>query len=374
MRAIGMRNRVVEFNRLDLLHKKYKRELRKSANRVLNSGNYILGNELVYFEKNFSKYLGTKHSVGVNSGTDALILALRALGITEGDEVIVPSNTYIATVIAVTENRATPIFVEPNEYYLIDPNLIEQSITNKTKAIIPVHLYGQSCDMDAIMKIAKKYKLFVIEDCAQSHGATYKGQMTGTFGEIGCFSFYPTKNLGALGDGGAMITNDDQLARKLRMMRNFGSEKKYHHDIEGINSRLDEMQAALLSVKLKYLNQMNKERIKLAKRYLTEIVNPLVELPKINQNNNHVFHLFVIKTKFRDELINYLELYGIKTSIHYPIPPHLEKRYMDLGYKIRSFPIAEDYASSILSLPLYVGLKYKDMNRITTLLSKFKGE
>ncbi len=366
------RNNIIEFNRLDLQFKKYKKELSKAALRVLKSGNYILGPELEKFEGQMAAYLGSKYCVGVNSGTDALILALRALGIGEGDEVIVPANTYIATVIAVTENKATPVFVEPNEYFLIDPNLIEKAITPKTKAIIPVHLYGQACDMDAIMDIAKKHQLYVVEDCAQSYGATYKNQMTGTFGDIGCFSFYPTKNLGALGDGGAMVTNDKDLDRELRMMRNFGSEKKYHHEIEGVNSRLDEIQAAMLSVKLKYLDEMNKERQKIASYYLSKIKNPIIELPKTAPHNNHVYHLFVIKTSKRDELIKYLESHNIKTQIHYPIPPHLEDRYQSLNYSLGDYPKTEEVAQAVVSLPLYLGIKTSNLIKIVDALEGFK--
>jgi dTDP-4-amino-4,6-dideoxygalactose transaminase len=221
------------------------------------------------------------------------------------------------------------------------------------------------------MKIAEMHQLFVIEDCAQSHGASYKNQMTGTFGDIGCFSFYPTKNLGAFGDGGAMVTNDKELDRKLRMMRNFGSEKKYHHEIEGINSRLDEIQAAILSVKLKYLDEMNKDRQKIASTYLSKIKSPIIELPKTAPHNNHVYHLFVIKTTKRDELIKYLERHNIKTQIHYPIPPHLEKRYLNLGLNLSSFQITEINANKILSLPLYIGLKSKEINHTIEIINKY---
>jgi dTDP-4-amino-4,6-dideoxygalactose transaminase len=373
MKVFGMRKSdTIEFNRLDLQFKKYKKELNKAALNVLKSGNYILGPELNKFESQMATYLNSKYCIGVNSGTDALILELRALGIGEGDEVIVPANTYIATVIAVTENKATPVFVEPNEYFLVDPKLIEKAITSKTKAIIPVHLYGQACDMDAIMNIAKKHQLYVVEDCAQSHGATYKDQMTGTFGDIGCFSFYPTKNLGAIGDGGAIVTNDKEIDRKLRMMRNFGSEKKYHHEIEGINSRLDEIQAAMLSVKLKHLDEMNKERQKIASYYLSKIKNPIIELPRTAPHNNHVYHLFVIKTPKRDELIKYLEKHNIKTQIHYPIPPHLEARYHNLKYNEGTYPITEEGSKSILSLPLYSGIKASNLLKIVNVLEGFK--
>lgn len=358
----------IEFNRLDLQYKKYKREINKAAIRVLNSNQYILGQELVNFETQFSKYLGIKETIGVNSGTDALILALRALGIGSGDDVIVPANTYIATVIAVTENGANPIFVEPNEFYLIDPKLIEKAITPKTKAIIPVHLYGQSCDMDPINAIAKKHDLYVIEDCAQSHGATYKGKKTGTLGNVGCFSFYPTKNLGAIGDGGAITTNDKKIADRLRMMRNFGSKKKYHHEIEGINSRLDEIQAAFLSVKLKHLDKMNKERRKIAEYYLDNISNEKIFLPKTNNHNFHVFHLFVIRVEKREKFIRHLNKNNIGYSIHYPIPPYNEIRYEYLRYNNEN---TNRLVESIISLPLYVGVNLKELKKIVAVINKF---
>ena len=263
--------------------------------------------------------------MGVNSGLDALILAVRALNIGYGDEVIVPANTYIATVLGITENRATPVFVEPDEYYNLDADKIEEKITNKTKAIMVVHLYGQAANMKKIQDIAAKYNLYLLEDCAQSHGAKFEGKTTGTFGDIGCFSFYPTKNLGAFGDGGAIVTNNEKIADKIRMLRNYGSRRKYYNEIEGVNSRLDEMQAALLNVKLSHYIELRSEREKIAQKYLNEIKNPKIILPKIRKGAEHVWHLFVVQTENRDKLQNYLNENGIGTQIHYPIPPHLSE-------------------------------------------------
>lgn len=368
---IGKVKMKIEFNRLDLQYKKYQSKLDEAALRVLGSNQYILGSELQNFEKSFAEYTDTQHCIGVNSGTDALILALRVLGIGPGDEVIVPANTYIATVIAVTENRATPIFVEPNDYYLIDPKLIEAAITPNTKAIIPVHLYGQSCDMDPINEIAKKYNLFVIEDCAQSHGALYKGKKTGSFGDIGCFSFYPTKNLGAFGDGGAVVTDNADTAEKLRMMRNFGSRKKYHHETEGINSRLDEMQAALLSVKLKHLDEMNKKRNEIADYYLKNIDNKAIKLPEIAKYGTHVFHLFVIQIHPRELFQNYLSKHEIGTMIHYPIPPYKEARYSKFNNLNTILKRTENESKNILSLPLYIGLSKSDLDYVIEVINKY---
>nr|HPI99056.1 DegT/DnrJ/EryC1/StrS family aminotransferase [Synergistales bacterium] len=269
----------IPFNRLFPLYEKYRKEFDQAALRVLSSGWYILGDEVSSFEKEFAGSIGSDHCVGLNSGLDSLILAMRALGIGPGDEIIVQANTYIATVLGITENGATPVFVEPDKYHGIDPEKIEKAISSKTRAILAVHLYGQPCEMDKIQEIGKIHGIPVIEDCAQSHGAAYKGQKTGTFGSIGCFSFFPTKNLGAFGDAGAIVTNHKELAEKVMMLRNYGSRSKYVHEITGVNSRLDEMQAALLRVKLKHLDEILEERKQIAEAYLRGIDNPLVELP-----------------------------------------------------------------------------------------------
>jgi len=362
----------VEFSVLKRQYDMYSDEYEEAALKALRSGWYIMGNELSDFEKSFSQYLNIPYVIGVNSGLDALILAVRVLGIGSGDEVIVPANTYIASVLGVTENGATPVFVEPDAFHCIDADKIEEAITESTKAIMPVHLYGQACQMDTIMRLADKYHLYVIEDCAQSHGATFNGQLTGTFGTIGCFSFYPTKPLGALGDSGALAVNDKVLADKLTAMRNYGSKVKYVNDIEGVNSRLDEVQAAVLKVGLTHLDSGNEYRRKIAYKYMNDINNTLIELPLIREGNYHVFHVFAVMCKYRDELHEYLRENGIKTLIHYPIPPHMQKCYKYLGYKEGDLPVAESYADSELSLPIYVGMPMEEVDYVIEVINKFK--
>ena len=352
----------IPFNTLKPGYEKYRDEYIEAATRVLDSGWYTLGHELEAFESEFAEWLGMRHCVGLNSGLDALILAVRALGIKAGDEVIVPANTYIASVLGITENGATPVFVEPDQYYNIDPDKIELAITPRTKAILVVHLYGQACRMDKIMEIADKHNLPVIEDCAQSHGATFKGQKTGTFGKISCFSFFPTKNMGAFGDAGAIATNDEEIAQKIRALRNYGSEKKYYNKYQGVNSRMDEIQAALLRVKLRHIDDITAERRAIAEAYLTGIKNPDIILPQIADGASHVWHLFVVRTEKRDELQKHLADKGIGTQIHYPVPPHLAEAYKGLGLRIGDFPITEHYAASILTLPLYIGMHSKEMD------------
>ncbi|MFA6459158.1 MAG: DegT/DnrJ/EryC1/StrS family aminotransferase [Candidatus Paceibacterota bacterium] len=361
----------VEYNVLDRQYKAYQKEYEDAALRVLRSGWYILGKEVENFEKEFAGFVGTKHCVGLNSGLDALILAVRALGIGEGDEVIVQANTYIATVLGITENGVTPVFVEPDEYYNIDISKIESAITPKTKAVMVVHLFGQATDMTAVAKIAKKHKLFVIEDCAQSHGAKFDGKMTGSLGDIACFSFYPTKNMGGFGDGGAVTTNDDKLARTVRLLHNYGSEVKYQNEIEGVNSRLDEIQAGFLRIKLSHLHELNVEREKLANKYLVGIKNPQVILPKVKKGADHIWHIFSVRCDRRDELQKFLLENGIKTMIHYPIPPHLSNAYKRLGFKKGDFPITEKYADIQLSLPLYNGMTEQEVEYVVETINKF---
>jgi len=362
----------INFNELKRGYEKYKSEYDKAAIETLESGWYILGERVERFETEFAKLIGSTYCVGVNSGLDALILAVRALGIGPGDEVIVPANTYIATVLGITENDATPTFVEPDEYYNLDADKIEEKITDKTKAIMVVHLYGQAANMDKIKQIADKYNLYLIEDCAQSHGAKFNGKITGTFGDVGCFSFYPTKNLGAFGDAGAIVTDNEEIAEKVRMLRNYGSKKKYYNEIEGVNSRLDEMQAALLSVKLSHYNELRRERERIAQKYLDGINNPAIELPSIRQGAEHVWHLFVVRTERRDELQKYLAENGIGTQIHYPIPPHLSGAYKYLGYKKGDFPITEKYADTVLSLPIYDGMTDQEAEYVIKVINKYK--
>lgn len=351
---------------------KYQEEYENKALEVLRSGWYILGNEVEQFESEFASYVGSNHCVGLASGLDALWLAFRALEIGSGDEVIVQANTYIASVMGITMNNATPIFVEPDEYYNIDVSKIEEKITDKTKAILVVNLYGQSSKMDDIMKLAKKYKLRVVEDCAQSHNAKFKNKVTGTFGDVGCFSFYPSKNLGAFGDGGAIVTDDIELANKFKVLRNYGSEKRYHNKVIGANSRLDEIQAGLLRVKLTHLRELNDERRALGETYLQKIDNSLIELPKVSKDCETVWHQFVIKTEFRDELISYLEKKEIATLIHYPIPPHLSEAYQYLDIKEGSLPITESYAKQVLSIPLYNGMTTEEQNWVIDSINTFE--
>ncbi len=337
---------------------KFKNEYEKKVIEVLNSGFYVLGNEVKEFEKEFAEYIGTKHCVGLACGLDALILSFKILGLTKGDDVIVCSNSYIACVMGITANNATPVFVEPDEYYNIDADKIQEKITKNTKAILAVHMYGQSCNMNLIRKIADKYNLFIVEDCSQAHGAYHNGKKCGTFSNIACFSFYPSKNLGAFGDAGAIVTDNEIIAEKFRVYRNYGSEKRYHNMLEGANSRLDELQAGLLRVKLSHLDELNLERERLANIYLEKINNDEIILPQISSENKPVWHLFVIRCKYRDELKRYLKTNGIETLIHYPIPPHLSQAYEYLGYNRGGFPIAELYATEVLSLPLYEGLPH----------------
>ena len=348
-------------------------EYEKKAVDVLRSGWYILGKEVDNFEKEWANYVGTKYCVGVASGLDALWIAFNVLGIKKGDEVIVCSNSYIACVMGITINGATPIFVEPDEYDNMDADKIEEKITNKTKAILAVHLYGQSCDMTKICELAKKYDLKVVEDCAQSHGNHWLGKTVGSFGDIGCFSFYPSKGCGAFGDAGCITTNDESLANKVRVFRNYGSEKRYYNQVVGTNSRLDEIQAGLLRVKLKYLEEFNEERCKIANKYLKEIKNEDIILPEVRPGADSTWHQFVIHVKNgrRDELINYLSGYEIGTLIHYPIPPHMAEAYEYLGYKKGDFPIAEKYANEVLSLPMYNGMTSEEQDYVIEKINKF---
>lgn len=349
------------------------KELREAFDRVYTRSWYIEGVEDAAFEKSFAEYCDSKFCIGVGNGLDALFLALKALGIKEGDEVIVPSNTYIATALAVTYVGATPVFVEPDiRTFNIDPSRIESAITKNTKAIMPVHLYGQPCDMDPIMEIAKKYGLFVVEDCAQAHGATYKGKVIGSFGDAAGFSFYPGKNLGALGDAGATVTNDEELAMKVRALGNYGSDYKYHHIYKGNNSRLDELQAAFLAAKLPHLNRMNEERRRIAQKYIDGIKNEEVILPYIPEYANPVWHIFGIRCKRRDELEKFLNDAGIGTNKHYPIPMHLQECYKDLGFKEGDFPIAEEISATELSIPMYYGMTDEEVHYVVDRVNEFK--
>ncbi len=351
--------------------KLYQTEYEQAALKALRSGWYILEREVIAFENEFADYVGAKFCVGVNSGLDALTLSLRALKIGAGDEVIVPANTYIATVLAITANDAIPVLVEPDEFYNLDSSRLADALTERTKAIMVVHLYGQAADMENISRFARENNLRLVEDCAQSHGARFNGKMTGTFGDAGCFSFYPTKNLGAFGDGGAVVTDDAELAETLSKLRNYGSKVKYHNELEGVNSRLDELQAALLRVKLSHLDALNDERKRIADRFFAAIKNPRLILPKIRKGAEHVFYQFVIRTENRDDFKSYLERNGIQTVIHYPIPPHLSECYRQLGFKRGDFPLTEHYADEVLSLPIFNGMTDAEIDFVTGVCNEY---
>ncbi len=360
----------VPFVDLKAPHVELRQELRDAFERVMDSGWYILGNEVNLFEKEFSEYCQSKHCVGVGNGLDALHLILRGYGIGEGDEVIVPSNTYIATWLAVSYAGASPVAVEPDlKTYNIDPAKIESSITSRTKAIIAVHLYGQPADMDPINQIAKKYKIKVIEDAAQAHGAKYKGNRVGSLADAAGFSFYPGKNLGALGDGGAVTTNDQNLAEKVRILSNYGSEIKYHNSFKGYNSRLDELQAAFLRVKLQKLDAWNCHRMKLATAYLDQLKNTNVVSPFVPEWADHVWHLFVVRSGQRDILKNKLSDKDVTTMIHYPIPPHLQPAYSELKLKNGSFPVAELIHRETLSLPLWPNMSESQLKHVVSVVN-----
>lgn len=355
------------------MEKELDSDLRSAFERVYNASWYIEGKEDEAFEKNFAQFCNTKYCIGVGNGLDALMLALKALGVGKGDEVIVPSNTYIATALAVTYVGATPVFVEPDiRTYNIAPEKIEEKLTNKTKAIMPVHLYGQPCDMEPIMTIAKKNGLFVVEDCAQAHGALYKGQVIGSFGNAAGFSFYPGKNLGALGDAGATITNNKELADKVRALGNYGSDYKYHHIYQGNNSRLDELQAAFLSAKLPHLSRMNEERRRIAKCYLEGIKNPDIILPFVPDYAEPVWHIFAIRTKKREELAEYLAKKGISTNKHYPIPIHMQDCYKELNILEGALPIAEEISATELSLPMFYGMTDDQIQFVIESVNQFQ--
>lgn len=358
-------------NRLDRGFFQYQKEFEAKAVEVLRSGWYVLGNEVKAFENEFAGYVGAKHCVGLASGLDALWIAFRILGIGAGDEVIVQGNTYIASVMGITINGATPIFVEPDEYFNIDASKIEEKISEKTKAILVVHLYGQASNMAPIVALCGKYNLRLVEDCAQSHGAKFQGQQTGTFGDIGCFSFYPSKNLGAFGDAGAIVTNDDKIAEDVRIFRNYGSEKRYYNKVVGANSRLDEIQAGLLRVRLQYLDDLAEEKECICERYLEELHNDKIELPKIRQGATHIWHQFVIRSDYRDELIQYLDSKNIGTIIHYPIPPHRSEAYRYLGLKEGALPITEKYAKTVLSIPLYTVMTRDEQDYVIDTINAF---
>ncbi|HEX8348947.1 MAG TPA: DegT/DnrJ/EryC1/StrS family aminotransferase [Hymenobacter sp.] len=341
--------------------------------RVFDSGWYVLGEAVKRFETNYAAFNQTTACVGVANGLDALFLSLKALGIQAGDEVLVPSNTYIASWLAVSHVGATPVPVEPNlATYNLDPARIKAAITSRTRAIMPVHLYGQACEMKEIMAIADAHGLQVVEDNAQAQGATFDGQLTGSFGAINATSFYPGKNLGALGDAGAITTNDEALAQRVHLLRNYGSERKYYNEVLGHNSRLDELQAAILSVKLPFLGEWTQQRQMLAARYQEQLAGiPDLYLPQVALGATHVYHLYVVRTPLRDELQAYLAERGIGTLIHYPVPPHRQVAYKTLKYGIGAFPLAEEIAATCLSLPLWPGMTAEEVKIVTDCIQGF---
>lgn len=363
----------VPFASFEPMHNELKDGLDKAFHTVMERSYFIQGKECEQFEKEFAEYCESKYCIGVANGLDALYLVLKAYGIGLGDEVIVPSNTFIATALAVSYTGATPVFVEPElKTYNIDPNRIEDAITERTKAIMPVHLQGRPADMDPIMEIADKYQLKVIEDAAQAHGVLYKGKKVGSLGHAAGFSFYPGKNLGALGDGGAVVTNDKELADKVRALGNYGSDYKYHHIYKGTNSRLDEMQAAFLRVKLPELDKWNADRRRIAQKYFDGIDNPIISLPpKADDTFAHIYHVFVIRCEKRDELEKYLADNGIGTVKHYPIPMHMQECYKDLGIKEGTLPTAEEISRTVLSIPMYYGMSDEEIDYVIEKINNY---
>lgn len=360
----------VPFLDVGATYRQIKQEIDEAVSRTLSSGWYLLGNELRAFEEEFAQYVGTKHCIGVANGLDALTLSLRAMDIGPGDEVIVPANTYIATWLAVSQVQAIPIPVEPDPLtYNINPEHIEMAISPKTKAILPVHLYGQPARMDPIIALAKKYHLYILEDSAQAHGAKYKGQRVGGLGTASGWSFYPGKNLGAFGDGGAVTTNDDFIAEKVRMLRNYGSKIKYVNDVQGVNSRLDELQAAVLRVKLKHLDTWNKRRADIAKKYREQITNKHIKQPIVPDWADPVWHLFVVRHSCRDLLKKRLSDNGIETIIHYPIPPHKQKAYFSSNLS-NAFPLTNQLSEEILSLPIGPHLREEQCQHLIDTLNQ----
>ena len=361
---------MIKFLDLYKINERFREEIDTRIKKVLDSGWYLLGKEDETFEKNFASFCGAKHCISCANGLDALNLIIKAYGFKKGDEIIAPANTYIASILAISQNGATPVLVEPDiDTININPDLIEEKITKKTKAIMVVHLYGQAVQMEKIWCLAKKYNLKIIEDSAQAHGAIYQNKRVGSLGDASGFSFYPGKNLGCLGDGGAITTSDDRLAKKLRALRNYGSDVKYHNIFKGVNSRLDEIQAAVLDVKLKYLDKDNSRRQDIAKYYLEHITNPKITLPKVYDPKAHVFHIFAVRTKNRDEFQNYLKENDIQTLIHYPIPPHKQEAYKELNGL--SLPISEKIHNEILSLPISPVMEYNEIKKVVEVVNAY---
>lgn len=361
---------MIEYENLAKLNKPFFEEYKKAFSETLESGWFILGNKVLAFENEFGAYCGTKHCIGLANGLDALILALRAFNFEKGSEVIVPSNTYIATILSIVHNGLVPVLVEPDlATYNIDPAKIEEKITSRTRAIMVVHLYGKVCEMDKINSIAKKYNLKVVEDCAQAHGAKYKNIKAGNWGDLAAFSFYPTKNLGALADAGAMTTNDDDLAAAIKALRNYGSKEKYYNEVVGFNSRLDEVQAAFLSIKLKSLDKINEHKQKLANLYLKNLKSDFV-LPVVHPDYFDVYHIFNIRHPKRDALKEHLLKHEVKTDIHYPVAPNKQKAMKGILDQV-STPIAEEIHKTTLSLPISFYHTEQDVLKVIETMNKF---
>ena len=361
---------MIKFLDLEKINNRFRKEIDERIKTILDKGWYLLGDEDRTFEDHFAKYCGVKHCIACANGLDALNLIIRGFGFGAGDEIIVPANTYIASILAISENGCTPVLVEPDiNTYNINPDLIEEKITEKTKAVMVVHLYGQAVQMDKIWALAKKYDLKVIEDSAQAHGAYYNGKRTGNLGDASGFSFYPGKNLGCMGDGGCVTTNDDELAAKIRAIANYGSDRKYHHIYKGVNSRLDEIQAAVLDVKLPYLDSDNAKRREIAKYYRENIKNPKIILPKVYDEKAHVWHIFAIRCDNRDKLQKYLEENDIQTNIHYPTPPHKQGAYSEFGNI--SYPITEEIHRTEMSLPISPVMTNEEVKKVVEVINAF---
>lgn len=361
---------MIPYEDLKLVNHRFFAEIKFTLDQAIESGWYILGERVKKFESEFASWLSLPHCLGVANGLDAMILSLKALNLKPGSEIIVPSNTYIATILAVVQAGLRPVLVEPDiRSYNIDPFKIEEKVTSRTRAILLVHLYGKSCQMDVILDIAKKYQLHVLEDCAQSHGAKYKDKLTGTFGDFGCFSFYPTKNLGALGDAGAVVCRDPLLANTIKELRNYGSSVKYYNNVIGYNSRLDELQAAVLSVKLKYLDEINIHKAELAQIYMQELTDQFV-LPQQHKDYVDVYHIFNVRHPYRDRLKEYLKTHGIGSEIHYPLPPHQQKAMQGVISE-KSFPLSEEIHATTLSLPCSYCHSKEDIYKVVEVLNKF---
>ena len=362
---------MIKFLDLEKINNRFREEIDSELKEILDSGWYLQGKKNQKFAENFAEFCGVKHCLGVANGLDALNLIIKAYGFSNGDEIIVPANTYIASILAISQNGCTPILVEPDiKTYNINPDLIEEKITERTKAIMVVHLYGQAVQMKKIWELAKKYNLKIIEDSAQAHGSVYDGIKTGALGDASGFSFYPGKNLGCMGDGGCVTTNDDELFEKIKAIANYGSDRKYHHIYKGVNSRLDEIQAAVLNVKLKYLDKDNARRREISKYYRENIKNRIIILPETYDESAHVWHVFAVRTPERDRFQKYLEKNNIQTIIHYPTPPHKQGAYQE--WNNLSYPISEEIHRTIISLPISPVMTDDEVQRVTEVINEYR--